>query len=68
MNRYNHLEESEEDCDCCYENNDNLLEYNYISLLSFIKEEAEKKDKLERLLRKSFKLTKLHRESNSLFE
>lgn len=46
----------------------NNLEHNYISILAFIKEEAEKKDRLDSLVRKCFKLTKMHRESNNLFE
>lgn len=51
-----------------YNDDSNNLEHNYISLLAFIKEEAEKKDRLDSLVRKCFKLTKMHRESNNLFE
>ena len=51
-----------------YNEDSNNLEHNYISLLAFIKEEAEKKTKLDSLVRKCFKLTKTHRESNNLFE
>lgn len=51
----------------CYHDSNNL-EYNYISLLAFIKEEAERKSKLDSLVRKCFKLTKMHRESQNLFE
>ena len=51
----------------CYHDSNNL-EHNYISLLAFIKEEAERKSKLDSLVRKCFKLTKMHRESQNLFE
>jgi len=51
-----------------YNDDSNNLEHNYISLLAFIKEEAEKKFRLDSLVRKCFKLTKMHRESNNLFE
>ena len=51
-----------------YYHDSNNLEHNYISLLAFIKEETERKSKLDSLVRKCFKLTKMHRESQNLFE
>lgn len=50
------------------DNDHQYLEERYISLIAFLKEEHEKKQKLEALVRKCFKLTKLHRESENLFE
>jgi hypothetical protein len=50
-------------------------EMNVLSLIAFVKDQQiiqltnkAKQDKLERLVRKSFKLTKYHREANSIFE